>query len=226
MKNIRNMMLLSILLLLFPAYVSASNACLPVKGTISTTETFSVSVGNDLFSSDKVVLTQEKGTTKQYWWASIKNFDVYGRFYVSVFDETSNTYVIEEDKWNDKTYTISGLKLKNNHSYSITVRGDKTRYVLDDFSCFPYVFSAWISDPTWSVTKTGDNIVFCSYTDSKTVIRGDVNGDGKVSIVDLSKLRTYLANNGNGSIVEGADVNGDGRINIVDLSQLRKMLAN
>lgn len=209
-----------------------------VSGKLSTTETFDVSVGNDLFSSDKVVLKQQKGNTRQSWWGLTKYVGVYGHFYISVYDKTSKTYVIKEDRWDDETYTISGLKLKKKHSYVVVVKGDKTEHVLDDYSSFPFVFREWISEPSWSVTKVGNNVAFgsqfpakdtsekpkASADSSSTIIRGDVNGDGKVSITDISKLREYLSG-GKGTIGAGADVNGDGKISITDLSKLREILA-
>lgn len=210
-----------------------------VSGTLSTTETFNVSVGDKLFSSDKVVLKQQKGNTRQSWWGITKYVGVYGHFYVSVYDNTSNSYIIKEDRWDNETYKISGSKLKKNHSYVITVRGDKNEYVLDGYNSFPFVFREWISEPSWSVTKVGDNVAFgsqfpaketskkpnTSENSSSTIIRGDVNGDGKVSITDLSKLREYLSG-GKGTVGAGADVNGDGKVSITDLSKLREILAN
>ena len=53
---------------------------------------------------------------------------------------------------------------------------------------------------------------------------GDANGDGKVDIDDLTRLRRYIAES---SIVifPGADVNGDGTVDIDDLTRLRRYVA-
>ena len=65
-----------------------------------------------------------------------------------------------------------------------------------------------------------------------SVVYGDANGDGKVTTVDLSMLRKYMANidplTGLSSVAvnPGADANGDGKISTVDLSMLRKYFAN
>ena len=52
-------------------------------------------------------------------------------------------------------------------------------------------------------------------------IRGDVNGDGKVSITDVSTLINYLLS-GNGAAVnlDAADVNEDGKVAITDVTAL------
>lgn len=51
--------------------------------------------------------------------------------------------------------------------------------------------------------------------------RGDVNGDGKISITDVSALINYLLS-GNGAAVnlEAADVNEDGKVTITDVTAL------
>lgn len=50
---------------------------------------------------------------------------------------------------------------------------------------------------------------------------GDVNGDGKISISDITRLIGYYNNPGSVSINQAnADVNGDGRISISDITRL------
>ena len=53
---------------------------------------------------------------------------------------------------------------------------------------------------------------------------GDVNGDGKVDIDDLTRLRRYNAE-ASTVIFPGADANGDGTVDIYDLTRLRKYFA-
>ena len=53
---------------------------------------------------------------------------------------------------------------------------------------------------------------------------GDVNGDGKVDIDDLTRLRKYIAESST-VIFPGADANGDGTVDIDDLTRLRRYLA-
>lgn len=51
---------------------------------------------------------------------------------------------------------------------------------------------------------------------------GDINGDGKVNITDLSKLAAHVKSVKllDSSSMTRADINGDGRVNITDLSHL------
>ena len=53
---------------------------------------------------------------------------------------------------------------------------------------------------------------------------GDANGDGKVDIDDLTRLRKYIAESST-VIFPGADANGDGTVDIDDLTRLRRYFA-
>ncbi len=57
---------------------------------------------------------------------------------------------------------------------------------------------------------------------SESVVKlGDINGDGKVSSIDLLLMKKYILGDGT---VQNADMNGDGRINSVDLLLLKKRI--
>ena len=55
---------------------------------------------------------------------------------------------------------------------------------------------------------------------------GDVNGDGKVDINDLARLRRYLAEPSTAVIFPGADAECDGTVDAVDLWRLRRYLCD
>ena len=52
---------------------------------------------------------------------------------------------------------------------------------------------------------------------------GDINGDGRISITDLSLLKQYLVS-GRDDYVQAMDINSDSRITITDLSRLKLIL--
>ena len=64
-----------------------------------------------------------------------------------------------------------------------------------------------------------------------TVLYGDANGDGTVSINDVILIRKYLAELDYDTMISaveishGADANGDGTVNINDVVLIRKYLA-
>ena len=55
------------------------------------------------------------------------------------------------------------------------------------------------------------------------IIKGDVNGDGKISASDLYLLQLHLLekNRLTGDNLVAADVNNDGNISILDLAKLQ-----
>jgi len=73
-----------------------------------------------------------------------------------------------------------------------------------------------------TITTNGSAV---NYT---VVIRGDINGDGKLSAVDYVKLRNYLdgASSLNGAYLRSADTSRDGKTSAVDYVKLRNHLDN
>ncbi len=88
-----------------------------------------------------------------------------------------------------------------------------------------------IINSTDSLVKTGDVVeirdssgaVRYTYT---LVVKGDVNCDGKLSLVDLSLLKRHLLyiEELEGDSCDGADVNYDGNITLLDLSLIKRRL--
>ncbi len=76
---------------------------------------------------------------------------------------------------------------------------------------------------------SGSDIAFsdwCFAKDSELPesVRGDVNADGKFSILDAVMMQKYIVNNGSLTDKSKGDMNGDGRINIFDLSIMKSEL--
>lgn len=78
---------------------------------------------------------------------------------------------------------------------------------------------------TWSVTDftsiTADTEVTAEYPADYI---GDMDGNGKLTIRDVSRLLMHLAD-GNVTLHEPADVDGDGQVNIADATALLMKLA-
>ena len=79
-----------------------------------------------------------------------------------------------------------------------------------------------------SATNVATGIILRTYkngevTDQITlVVKGDINGDGKVNAVDKAQLNAYFVGT---KLLEGAyklacDINGDAKINAIDKAQL------
>lgn len=67
-----------------------------------------------------------------------------------------------------------------------------------------------------------------STVDYSVVLRGDVNGDGRMSALDYVMVRKYLdsATSLEGAYYKGADTNGDGNVSALDYVILRNHLDN
>ena len=80
-----------------------------------------------------------------------------------------------------------------------------------------------ITDSKVTVT-TGMTIIFNGEITYKLVVRGDINGDGKVTLTDISRLvfhyNEYEEYQLTDAPLKAADMNYDGKITLTDLSQL------
>ncbi len=58
------------------------------------------------------------------------------------------------------------------------------------------------------------------------LLRGDVNGDGKINITDMIQVKAHILGNTTleDNALLGADVNGDGKINIIDFVQIKAII--
>ena len=74
------------------------------------------------------------------------------------------------------------------------------------------------------IIKTSSILKLSNNTEYTLIVRGDLNCDGKISLVDLSKLIAYYGDERKykitGNILKAADMNFDDKINLVDISQM------
>ncbi len=75
-------------------------------------------------------------------------------------------------------------------------------------------------------TFEADHFSYYALVDSTPRLPGDVDGDGKISLIDSALMRRWLADWWLDSFVEGnADVNNDGKVDMKDSTILRRYLA-
>ena len=51
---------------------------------------------------------------------------------------------------------------------------------------------------------------------------GDVNGDGKVNLIDAQQLMRYVKYNDVAVVEANVDITGDGKVNLIDAQQLMR----
>jgi hypothetical protein len=67
----------------------------------------------------------------------------------------------------------------------------------------------------------GLSALVCS-TPALAGVQGDVNGDGDVNALDITKVERVIA--GLDEVTEGSDVNGDGSVNALDLTSVERII--
>lgn len=114
---------------------------------------------------------------------------------------------------------IVRLKVRSQTGYT-------TDYVIDvnaDKACILYIDSGkGIIDGNPAQPERPDE----PDNPATTVMCGDTNGDGKISLIDLANVQRHLLNliNLTGSNFTGADTNGDGKISLIDLANIQRHL--
>ena len=138
-----------------------------------------------------------------------------------------------------KTHTevLSALNVSNSNNYltGFSVGGDVEREIAKaralDSNIQIVVKKADGTQITNGTLATGMQMTITtngSAVNYTVVIRGDINGDGKLSAVDYVKLRNYLdgASSLNGAYLRSADTSRDGKTSAVDYVKLRNHLDN
>ena len=98
-----------------------------------------------------------------------------------------------------------------------------------------HVEGDYVLDVSGSSNTNGTNVQIWKYNGSSaqkwklvkrnsSVLKGDVDDNGKVELADLNLLQKYLSNARISINKNNSDLNGDGRITIIDVSQLKSKL--
>lgn len=132
---------------------------------------------------------------------------------MDIFEISSDVYSINKElgiisKINEKTTVdtlLSGLSFREN--VGVFVNGEK----LDD--------GALVSTGSELCLYSGDVIV----QKLTVVVTGDINGDGKISLIDFSNIKAYMLGDKDFTSYDryAADANGDGKLSLIDFSQFK-----
>ena len=158
---------------------------------------------------------------------------------IRVVFEGSGNIEIPDIEIQGKTHTevLSALNVSNSSNYltGFSVGGNVEREIAKvralDSNVQVVVKKADGTQITNGTLATGMQMTITtngSAVNYTVVIRGDINGDGKLSAVDYVKLRNYLdgASSLNGAYLHSADTSRDGKTSAVDYVKLRNHLDN
>ena len=124
-------------------------------------------------------------------------------------------------KANFSTYTFFGCKLTIHGTTDNTNLQDRITRLMESAALQQTSSYGILTFEALKASDPTENEVI----EVPTVIKGDINGDGKLSRADLTRLNKYFA----GWDVEidetAADVTGDGKVSRADLTRLNKYFA-
>lgn len=126
----------------------------------------------------------------------------------------------EENKFESTAYLIkenSIMKIAHN-----TTKSDFLKNINTTFDMNIYEGEQELTGDN-SIIKTGMKLKVSNGTEYTLIVRGDVNSDGKITLVDLSRMLLHYAEQKeyilNGFAFAGADLNCDDKVTLVDISQ-------
>ena len=149
----------------------------------------------------------------------------------------SSVYIYAWDATGAISDSWPGVKVTN----TTTVQGEKFYYRTFNVDSEDYIFNVVLSqgdnnhqsedvtginkDIYLEVTSTTNKYTVKDITDQYAFLTGDVNGDGEVSIGDVTALIDLLLGGGaDADTMRRAEVNGDGEVTIGDVTALIDML--
>ena len=98
-----------------------------------------------------------------------------------------------------------------------------------------YKFDGWYTDSKYNTKFKEDSLISSDITlyakfvknDENTTIRGDANGDGKITALDYVKVKNHIMKSSiitNSNELYGADMNGDGKITALDYVAIKNKI--
>lgn len=155
---------------------------------------------------------------------------------VTAEDGSKTTYKVNVKKiTKEKVIAVTdivnkmGVKISNEYMYQISPGTTVTTLIetVTNNGGTAKVMDANNVNKTSGSLATGDVIVINGTMESKSykiAIRGDTNGDGNISVLDLLRCQKHILKTINleGSQYFAADTNFDGNINVLDLLKIQK----
>ena len=130
------------------------------------------------------------------------------------------------------THTVT-FKVDTTTVATKTVEDGKTVTAPADPTQSGKTFLGWYTDGgtkfDFTTPITGDITLTAKFEDATSTVKlGDVDGNGKINMGDVTAIRKYLidATSYPLPVPEAADVTGEGKINMADVTAIRKYLIN
>ena len=144
-----------------------------------------------------------------------------------ILNAGKNFYVAKKSTGECLPIEALTLKADGDTPTEVTLKDD---YTIDTKMTGTVEFDVEANE-TYYVFCTGSKLSFGGYEfvsgngGQSDIVVGDANGDGAVTIVDVSTIVDFLLNGNTNFInMNNADINGDGAVSITDVSSLVNMI--
>ena len=148
------------------------------------------------------------------------------------------TVYSDENQEIKQTINIIEQEILETEEYTIDLENKIIKFIPENTNVTAFLENVQIGSETYTLTnKAGDTITGESLVGTDTILKinseefkivviGDINGDGKISITDLSKLKLHLVEKElltDGSLL-AADMNKDEQSTLTDLSKMKQYI--
>ena len=167
-------------------------------------------------------------------WENAKEFcEKSGGHLVTINDSMEQEFIENLLTYGEKElYWLGGVKEDDSFvwldgktiTYDNYYDGEPNNY--DNLESFLQISNAGTTKYKWNDNKNTPPDFSYGFIMETERIKGDVNGDGVISIADATTLQKYLANivDFDDEQLAAADTNGDGSVSIADATQIQKYL--
>ena len=209
----------------------AINRCLTMKagllinGTVSGVITRNYTVVNEVYDSYEITVYLKDPTVAPNNWPQVAYYcwDSNGAQQCGNWPGTvvTDTRMVNGVKFYYKTFTITGSQYSVNFVFSQGGSTAGSHQTVDVTG----VRETSFFEVTTQTNKYEVSDVTADFLPYLNVMMGDVNGDGQLTISDVTMLISYVLGTEQPTfILAAADVTGDGNINIADVTRLISMV--
>ena len=199
--------------------VSSSTSSVNVDATKADTKSSVSGTGNKTLVNGEnkveIKVTAEDGSTKTY-------------------TVTINKQEAKKEVPNDIVNSV-GYKNSNNNLTGFTLGSDVSSIIKNiknkNTNAIVKIMNSSNKEITTGLVSTGQRIIITNNSITETynvIVKGDTNGDGKISAIDYSKVKLHILNTNklSDSYNIAADTNGDGKISAIDYSKIKSHILN
>ncbi len=180
-------------------------------------------------STREAIVTSGLSKAKEYGWNSISKSilggaECYADGYTKVGQDTfyyKSFNFINKIYWHQFDQSLYGAWTKAGVLKKAFI-GNQNATLTFKIPVFKGMPGTATPEPTLNPTPTPTNPPVTP-TPTPSVSRGDVNGDGRINVVDLASVKLHILGKTilTGDKYNRADVNGDSKVNVIDLASVK-----